>query len=140
MLSWRDPEPKSPEKKPRMPVSTNITLEDGFIRVIAAGTMIGLNEAQEYGDRMYAAANKHGVTRILLDERHMVDQEDVMDAYEVSESPTLSRMGMEGFRLALVTCEDNLEINRAWETILQNRAINLKVFTDALEAERWLTS
>jgi len=123
-----------------MPVSTNISLEDGFLRIISVGTMIGLREAQEYGDRMYAAATRYGVKRILLDERHMVDREDVMDAYEVSESGTLTKMGMAGFRLALVTSPANLEINQAWETILRNRAINLKVFSDIHDAERWLVS
>lgn len=123
-----------------MPISTNISLEDGFIRITSAGTMLDLGEAQEYGNRMYAAAIKYGVKRILLDERHMVDEEDVMDAYEVSESSTLTEMGMAGFRLALVSSQANLEINKAWETILQNRAINLRVFHDVTEAERWLTS
>lgn len=97
-------------------------------------------EAQYYGDLMYAHAQLSGVTRILLDERGLKDEEDTMDAYEVAESETLAEMGMAGFRIALVTHPDNYTINQTWETVLQNRAINLRVFLEEDKALAWLTS
>lgn len=97
-------------------------------------------EAQYYGDLMYAHAQLSGVTRILLDERGLKDEEDAMDAYEVAESETLAEMGMAGFRLALITHPDNQAINQTWETILQNRAINLRVFLEEEQAITWLNS
>ncbi|QGY39445.1 hypothetical protein GM415_04690 [Pseudodesulfovibrio cashew] len=123
-----------------MTIQTKTTFRDGYIRITTTGTMVSREEAQAYGDFIFDLAQQRGTKLILLDERGMVDEEDALDAYEVSESETLAEMGMAGFRIALVSAPANLAINRTWETIMQNRSINLRVFSDMESATDWLTS
>lgn len=123
-----------------MTVSTKTQKHDTYVRLESNGTIRTADDAQQYLEHMYAEANKLGVNRILLDERELMDEEDAMDAYQVSESATFAQMSVRGFRLALISREENLEINKTWETILQNRSINLRIFLDETEGLDWLLS
>lgn len=121
-----------------MTVYTEIKPQDGYVLLVPIGTMQSTEEAQEYGERMFQAALDNGTSKILLDERRLKDEEDTYTAYEVSESDTLSEMREKGFRIALISNADNYEINQVWETMMQNRSINLKVFLDKTKALAWL--
>lgn len=121
-----------------MPARNHISDKGEYLLFVTTGTMKSADEIIENAELIESELTQNGLRRALLDQRGMVDEEDVLDATIVAESPVMERMATQGIRLACLSTVDNLEINRAFETILQNRSVLFKAFIDEAEAVDWL--
>lgn len=123
-----------------MPAKHEITPMDGYIVVRSTGVFDNADEVLKLAETLGQVARTYPERGMLLDQLDAVDNQDFQDAYELSESDLISDLAMLGLRLACLCTPDNLEINRAWETLLQNRSINYRAFLDRDEAVTWLKS
>lgn len=121
-----------------MPAENFVTPRDRYLFIVTIGSMKNAEEIIENAEFIEKELSKHSLRRALLDQRKMVDEEDVLDATMVADSPVMERMAMNGTRLACLSTTRNMEINRAFETILRNRSVLFKAFDDEAEAEAWL--
>lgn len=114
--------------------------KDGYIRIISTGVLKTLDELIEYGTYMYDQAIAFGIPRILLDGERMEDAADPATIYEWCENEIIVKTATAGIRIAGVCTPENYACNKVYETMLQNRSYNFRVFQDEQEAIEWLKS
>ncbi|QJB55658.1 hypothetical protein [Pseudodesulfovibrio sp. zrk46] len=123
-----------------MPFTCNVKIMESYLAVAATGTLASVQEVEEYVAFVRERAKANKITRVLLDERNLMDQQDTLDAYDFSESDSARMTAQEGIRLASVCHPDNYEINKTYETLLLNRSLVFRVFLEEKEALEWLLS
>jgi hypothetical protein len=123
-----------------MPYTIAIQHLDSYIRVTTSGTIDSFEELFEYAALLVQKGEEYHTTRAFLDERNLVDHCDVMDAYALSESDITAESAMKGVRIATLIAPENMEHSTAFETIVRNRSLNFKIFTDEKKAIAWLTA
>jgi hypothetical protein len=79
--------------------------------------------------------NKH---RILLDKTKFLNHFDYHDAVVFADSPISDFMVNKRLRIAALIRPSNLEVERAYETLMRNRSVNYKPFISQEEAMDWL--
>lgn len=121
-----------------MAITFKARREDGYIRIISTGVLKTLEELIQYGTYMYDQGVATGVPRILLDEKDMEDAADASTIYEWCEHDIVVKTAAAGIRIAGVSTPENYKSNKVFETMLQNRSYNFRVFLDEQEAIRWL--
>ena len=121
-----------------MPYFTSLQYLNGYLRVTVTGTLESVEELFNYARLLAKEGEEHQTTRALVDERKLVDHTDLMDAYILSESDFTADMAMRGVRVACLAGPENLEQTMAFETVMQNRSLNYRVFTDEDTATAWL--
>lgn len=123
-----------------MAVKYEAIQEDGYIRIVTTGVLKTLDELIEYGTFMYNQAMSSGILRILLDEENMEDAADASTIYKWCEHDIVAKTATAGIRIAGTCSAENFECNKVFETMLQNRSYNFRVFMDENEAIEWLKS
>ncbi|WP_319470652.1 hypothetical protein [uncultured Pseudodesulfovibrio sp.] len=123
-----------------MAIHYEIFREDGYLRIVTTGTLRTIEELIAYGTFMYDQATSLQIPRILLDEDKMDDAADASTIYEWCEHEVVSKTATAGIRIAGICTAENYACNKVFETMLQNRSYNYKVFQDEQEAIKWLTS
>lgn len=81
-----------------------------------------------------------GAKRILFDDRELDMILDVLDAVIFAESVLEDEVQTEGYRYACLPPESGRRFYATFETILQNRSINYRLFDNEAEAIHWLNA
>lgn len=123
-----------------MATQTQVIRENGYLRFVTTGVLASLDDVIAYGTLMYDQAVDTGVYRVLLDEKGMEDAAEASTIYEWCENDVVARTAAAGIRIAGVSTKENFEINKVYETMLQNRSYNFRVFLTEEEAVAWLRS
>ncbi|MCJ2165745.1 MULTISPECIES: hypothetical protein [unclassified Pseudodesulfovibrio] len=123
-----------------MSYTATIQYFDNYIRVTTSGSIDSIEELFEYAALLAQKGEEYATTRALLDERTLVNRTDVMDAYTLSESNITAESAMKGVRIASLITPESMELGTVFETILRNRSLNFKIFTDEKKAIAWLTA
>ena len=89
-------------------------------------------------DRMVEACKQHGRSKVLLDCRRMTGRMPVIDRFDVAAYGAGKREQLR--RFALLNREDVVLPDNFVRNVAVNRGLDMKVFTDFEEAERWLTT
>jgi len=63
-----------------------------------------------------------------------------MEAYQFSETNTVTSTALAGIRISCICHPDNYALNKTYETLLLNRSLMFKVFLNEDEAIEWLMS
>lgn len=116
-------------------VRVKTTQDKGFLRI----TMIGRYPAQplELYNRVTTTMNLSGQTRFLFDVRELTHWPDHKFTHEFvvrhyPQSP--------GHRSAILALPEMLGFGRFYETLIQNRGYDSRLFKDEAEAMAWLLS
>lgn len=123
-----------------MPFQSDTTMHDGYLRVTSRGTLATVEEVEQYVDYLRCEALKHNTKRVLIDERKLMDQQDTLDAYDVSESNSTSLTALAGIKISCVCHPENYDLNKTYETFFLNRSLIFRVFLAEKEAIDWLVS
>lgn len=86
---------------------------------------------------MREAAIASGRRRVLLDCRTMTEDMPIIARFQVAEYSQKTRGAID--RIALVNRPEVVLPDNFVEHVAVNRGVNLKIFTDFDQAERWLT-
>ncbi|MCY3023322.1 MAG: hypothetical protein NTW87_30455 [Planctomycetota bacterium] len=121
-----------------MPCETSIAKEDDCLRVLVTG-MIDLEAGKQLARTAHAACIQHQCPRVLIDARGAAQKLSIVDLASLGEFCSLlePRVFM---KTALVLLESQILPDRFFEKVVQNRGVNLQVFTDTGEALTWLRS
>lgn len=121
-----------------MPFESKVEQKEDYVRITSVGTLASVSEVGEYVNLIRTQAVKHNMKKVLLDERDLMDQQDTLDAYEISESEVATTAALAGIRLSCVCHPVNYELNKTYETLLMNRSLIFRVFLTEEEALEWL--
>jgi hypothetical protein len=123
--------------KGRVEMRANIGFSDrsDSLLVVYQGPF-SLGEGRGVIDGMLQACAEHGRVSVLFDCRGMTGRFTVMDRFQVVIYGLKIRGAIR--RLAIVGRREDILPDRFAETVAFNRGIDMKVFADVAEAERWL--
>lgn len=113
--------------------------KDEYLLVELSGEGNTVDDVLLLADAVLKEAKKAGTYCIMFDERNVTLNLDQHDVYCITEALADSLPG-EGMRVAVIYNVEFLEIYKSFETMLQNRSINYKLFDSPKKAEAWLRS
>ncbi|MDC0335944.1 hypothetical protein OAN24_03480 [Pseudodesulfovibrio sp.] len=94
----------------------------------------------EYTNRVLDRIKQTGKTRILLDSTDRRTHLSYSDLAVVAKHLVANYTHLKGLRAAALCTQKDIGIVNFLETILRNRFMNLRSFTDEKEALDWLVS
>lgn len=107
----------------------------GFLRIVVTGPLP--TDAEAFYARTLALARDCGQTRLLVDVRQMQGRPGHQQTHEfVARNYT----GPSGRRTAVLDLPHLLGRDRFYETMVQNRGYDTRLFKDEAEAIAWLLS
>lgn len=121
-----------------MAASAELILENGFMRVVAHGTIDSFEEMIAFITPHIGRAIKEKVTRVLLDERKLAVHMNYGDMVALGDYFDGKGVRRLGFRAAVLVSEITPEFHWGYETVAVNRSLAYKPFTDEKEALDWL--
>ena len=119
-----------------MAITYTFRVNDDLLIVEASGFDEGLSDVMAYGDAVIEAANASSVTRVLCDERNLEYRLDTVDTYKSAEY--IAEHAPRIARIAIVTALEQSEEIDFWETVMVNRGMTIRVFTNLEDARTWL--
>jgi hypothetical protein len=119
-----------------MAISYSFEVQDQLLRVKAKGKDDNLEQVEEYGMAVIAAALSSGCIRILCDESELEYTLGTIDNYESAKF--ISENSPHVVRVALVCKPEQYEDASFWETVAVNRGLVVRFFKSISEAEDWL--
>lgn len=123
-----------------MPISFEFKAKEKYLLCTARGITKTLAEVQEYAGAVLAEAGKTGFKRILLDERELPDELNAYDITLFAKNLAAELVPVRGLRVAVICTSAKIDIIKTYETMLQNRSMNYRGFTDLDAALEWLTA
>lgn len=112
------------------------TVQGDTLFVKASGYDESLAEVEQYGLAVITECLKHGVTRVLCDERELEYRLNTFDTYEAAG--VVAEHAPHVARVAIVCQPRMLPDALGWETFAVNRGLTVRVFDDLDEARNWL--
>lgn len=123
-----------------MPYTFEFTNKGNYLLVTVSGEVNAYDDVLAYIDALVAQLRRTNITRLLLDEREVSFNIDVLDIVLVTDQfMAVPGITTRGYRVACVCSHDNVEVIRAFETSFQNRSLNYRMFSQIHAAEKWLT-
>jgi hypothetical protein len=116
------------------PISAN---DKGTYLLVEFFGEFGVDAGKQCVDRMVEACVEHKRSKVLLDCRRMTGYMPTFDRFEVAKYGAIK--GRQLMRLALLNREDVLLPDNFVENVAVNRGMDMKIFTDFIEAEHWLS-
>lgn len=123
-----------------MPYSSVVIDKKDYLFFVIGGEVDALEDVIAHTDSIISQALKSQRNRLLLDETQLVMNIDGHDAILLAEHLANTHLPSRGMRAAVVCAPQNQNLIRSFETALQNRSINYKMFMDVEAAEKWLLS
>lgn len=123
-----------------MAYTTELSRREGYLHVESSGALDTPQDVEEYLDYLCHEAIAHQTKRLLLDERQLINRQDVYEAYGICESDPVTNAALTGIRVACVCHPRDYELNKAYETLLLNRSLLFRVFLEEEAAVAWLLS
>jgi len=119
-----------------MAIQFQIECSNSVLRVKASGKDENLEQVENYGMAIVAAANSYGCIKILCDETELEYSLDTFDSFEAAKfiaehAPKISKTA--------IVCKPSSFVDAAfWETVAVNRGMHVKMCKTLDEAEEWL--
>ncbi|WP_338669180.1 hypothetical protein [Pseudodesulfovibrio methanolicus] len=110
-----------------------------YLKISVSGTMESMEDMADFAELLDRLSEEYGLYRALLDETRLRKHLDVLDAYRLAEADISTRAAAKGVRMACLPSPQGAEFARNMETILHNRSVSYRVFSDPDEAVAWLT-
>ena len=110
-----------------------------YLKVTVSGTMECLEDLADFADLLRKLSDEYSLKWALLDERNLRKHLDILDVYNLAEADITADAAARGVRMACLPHPEDLEFARNMETIMHNRSISYRVFTDPDTAKAWLT-
>ena len=110
-----------------------------YLKVTVSGTMESFEDLADFADLLRKLSDEYSQNWLLLDERKLRRHLDVLDIYSLAEADISTQAAVRGIRMACLPHPEDAEFAKNIETIMQNRSISYRVFSDPDEAEAWLT-
>jgi len=123
-----------------MAIRYSIEVRDQYIYLTGEGIETGLEENVEIHRLILDACKEHQRQRVLIDDRNVTYTASVLSLYMLAkEYPEVDPKRFIQ-RAALLANESYRNNNQFFEDTMRNRNVNLRVFYDLEEAEKWLTT
>jgi len=122
--------------KEQLAFSYSIKMTPDFMLVTAEGVLNDSEQMTTYFKEVLQSVSDNKITKLLLDERNTYRSLTVLDAYRTGKlfiDETSPRL-----KSAMVCSEENQVHDGFFETVVRNRSINFKLFTDIGTAVEWL--
>lgn len=120
-----------------MAISFEYEVLGDLLRVTATGRDDSLEDVKQYGMKIIEASLQTGCTRILCDETGLEYALGKVDSFEAAKY--IAEM-VPGLGKAAIVCHPKYASDgEFWGTVAVNRGLEVKMCTDILEAEEWLT-
>ncbi len=111
-------------------------VRDGYIHVVAVGTLRGLDEVAEYNSLMERLILEHGTRRAIIDARGQTGEPSA----EVRAAVWDWFKSEKAFELVAYVVQDSAEMKAARVNMTAlSLGMNLRAFTSVIEAHRFLT-
>jgi len=110
-----------------------------YLKVTVSGTMESFEDLTGFAELLRKLSEEYALNWVLLDERNLRRHLDVLDIYTFAETDISAEAAVRGVRLASLPHPKDMEFARNIETILHNRSVSYRVFSDPDEAKAWLT-
>jgi hypothetical protein len=104
--------------------------------VTASGQDDGPEEVMAYAQAVIQLGIKHGVRRVLCDERNLQYRLGTLGIFDAAEY--VAKIAPRIARAALVCAPGSAKDGRFWETVVVNRGLQVRVETDYDKALSWL--
>ncbi len=120
-----------------MSYTLTLSKEPGYLQIEVAGSRTRETLLSVAMDCI-AACKEHGYTRLLVDVRRMTGQLPTVDSYQLGNQdlPQL-RQGL-GLKGAIIDLHENRERFQFLENVAVNAGIDLRFFSAAALASKWL--
>ncbi len=121
-----------------MAIQFNTEDRGDYLHIRSCGTEERLEATIAYNLAMYHAVLESKRNKVLLDERHVANLENIFDVYSLAEAHATLRIARNIEKVAIVgnpKDRNNLEF---FEIISRNRGFQVKVFYEPEPAEAWL--
>jgi hypothetical protein len=112
-----------------------IVKKDNYLHVTVSG-IFSPELSEDSIDNMVAAAKKDEFTKILFDIRPMSGEIGVLDRFESGRYGAL--IIPQNFKIAMLGRNDQISPDKFFQTVVRNRGVNLKVFSEFEKAIEWL--
>lgn len=122
-----------------MPYTIHAQPIDNYIKITVSGTMESARELSDFAGMLAEMGEQFGLSRVLLDESDLKKHLELLDIYQVAESDVTEKAAVRGVRMACIPNPENAKLMKGMETIMHNRSVSYKIFTDKDEATAWLT-
>ncbi|NTV97992.1 MAG: hypothetical protein HGA70_02355 [Chlorobiaceae bacterium] len=110
---------------------------DGDVLFVSVtGSDEGIHEVRQYVLDIIKAAFDKGVQRILCDETAIATRLDTLETFEIGTF--IAKQLPPSFRIAILYDPASLFDFRFFESIVVNRGIQMRIFTDQGAAKNWL--
>ena len=123
-----------------MTIHYSIEVRDQYLYLVGEGTEDGLEEDIEIHQMIVNTCKEHNCPHVLIDDRNVIYTASTLSIYMLAKH--YDQVDIPRFiqRAALVANQEYRADNQFFENTMRNRSINLRVFYDVQEAEKWLTS
>jgi hypothetical protein len=111
-------------------------VQGDILRVRASGRDDDLEDVKRYGQAVIEKLVESGCRGVLCDERALAYAIGTVDAYEYAKFVTQNCPRVA--KVAVVPHPDFMGDAKFWETATWNRGLQVRVFSDIEEAEKWL--
>lgn len=119
-----------------MAISFSFQLDNDILSVFAEGKDDHSQDVIHYAMAIRDEAIRQNTKKILCDERNLVYALGTFNTYEVAEFTSYNVPKVA--KVAIVCNPENLSEANFYETVVVNRGLELKVFTDMEAARNWL--
>ncbi|WP_319582355.1 hypothetical protein [uncultured Pseudodesulfovibrio sp.] len=110
-----------------------------YLKVTVNGTMESFEDMADFADLLRKLSEEYDLNWALLDQRKLRRNLDVLDIYTLAEDDITAKAAARGVRVACLPSPEDREFAESMETILHNRSVSYRVFSDPNDAVAWLT-
>ncbi|CCH48335.1 hypothetical protein [Pseudodesulfovibrio piezophilus] len=123
-----------------MGYTVEINQNDLWLTIVTRGGISGYDDFLEKAETIIDLVRDAGTRRILLDDRDVRIDLDVLDIIRVAERLDEADFPTLGLRIACLVGNQDHTVFRTVETIYSNRSINFRLFRCRESAIEWLTA
>jgi hypothetical protein len=120
-----------------MSFELEIRCEPDYLHVQATGIR-SMETVMAIAQDSIKACDKHGYKKMLIDAQRMTGNLSDLGIYEIGGKDWEKIRGDTRYKAAVVDLEENRDRFRFYETVLVNRGFNIRFFSKAADAQRWL--
>ena len=117
-------------------ISFEIKEESGMMKVRSTGTCENLEQLKEYVLAMHEFASTNDLPKALVDEAELEFKLSTIQTHESGRF--VANLASFDVKIAVAIRKEDWDEAKFWETVVVNRGLKVKIFTDIEKAEEWL--
>lgn len=119
-----------------MSINFKIENKKDHLLVTSSGKDGGLQEVINYNKAIIDSATKYDLNKILCDERNLTYAISLGETYKLADFA--SKYASEVAAVAIICDKEQIEEAKFYETVANNRGLNIFATSDMNEAKKWL--